>query len=681
MSVDAIISERALREVYLRPFEIAVKEAQPFAVMTAYNSLNGDHCDSSTYLLSKILRGDWNWDGLVMSDWGGTNSTVGSLEAGLDLEMPGPTLHRKLPDVLGAIRRGQVTESTIDARARAVLKFLERVHAFETPDTGVECTINRPEHQRLIRDAASQAIVLLKNEGGILPLTKDKVQGKKVALLGLAKTALVHGGGSAAVNAHYKVTPWEAFQTVWGDVADLIYAEGAHTQRFMSPISIDGQLGTLVGLDGKPGWTRLAYEQETLSLTSTRHGERTSTLAPFNFETFQKVVEFSGQFSPRETGGYCFGISGVGPTDLYINDEKVFGQAASTPDAMGFLFGVQEDQECVYHFTAGVTYSIRVRSVPSAHIPELDILEGRPGMRLGLMLASERDADLLIEAVKAAKEANYAIVFTGHAPQWETEGQDQQSFDLPKNGSQNALVAAVAAVNPNTIVVNSTGVAVAMPWLENVSAVVQAWFSGQEAGNSIVDVLVGKINPEGRLPVTFPKSLEDTPAFGNFPGILSGHPPVVEYKEGVFVGYRHFDRISRDKINFPFGHGLSYSSFDYGDLKVERGSDDLFSVSLNTQNTGELYGGALVQIYAGFSETDSSHPLKTLVAFEKVRLEPGHARVVTLLVPLRHLAYFDETLAKWLVRAGDYEVSTGYSVADIVQRATLRIAQEVTYNP
>jgi beta-glucosidase len=232
LSVDEIISERALREIYLKPFEIAVKEAKPGAVMTAYNKVNGHHADSQTFLLQQVLRGEWGWDGLVMSDWGGTNSVAAALNAGLDLEMPGPTRWRKVEDVLQAIKAGELSEQTIDDRALHVLKFLDRQKCFDDPKIPDEQAINKPEHQALIREAGAKGIVLLKNKGGVLPLTKDRVQGKKIAVFGLAKECLSNGGGSASVNAHYKISPWDALSEAWkDDNVELVFAEGEFKTR------------------------------------------------------------------------------------------------------------------------------------------------------------------------------------------------------------------------------------------------------------------------------------------------------------------------------------------------------------------------------------------------------------------------------------------------------------------
>jgi beta-glucosidase len=681
LTVDETISERALREIYLRPFEIAIKEAKPWAVMTAYNSLNGEHCDSNSFLF-QVLRKEWGWNGLVMSDWGGTNSTAEALNAGLDLEMPGPTNKRKVPDVLAAIQQDKVKESTIDDRARTVLQFIDKLKAFENPTIPPEQAINKPEHQTLIREAGAKGCVLLKNVDKVLPLSRDKVKGKKVAVIGLAKTALAHGGGSASVNAHYKVTPWDALQEAIGDSTELVYAQGAHTQRIMLPIGEDSSAGSVVDMDGKSGFTLQMSSMDKDNLEKTVKSLPSSSVSPIgSHNTHFKIVELIGDFTPAESGSHYLGCTGLGPTQVYVNDELVYDQKGAAPDAMGFLFGAISEDEFTYPFTAGTTYRIKVRSVPPIDAPGLQILNGLTGVRLGLQLASAHDADLQAEASAIAKNADYAIVFVGHDPQWETEGQDQASFNLPKKGSQDALVSAIAAVNRNTVVVNSTGVAIALPWLDQVAGLVHAGFPGQECGNSIADVLTGAINPEGRLPMSFPKRIEDAPAYGNFPGEYTNGQLKVEYKEGVFVGYRHYDRIGHDKVNFAFGYGLSYTTFDSSNLQVSWESQTEFSVSVDVSNTGSTQGGTLIQVYAGGADAGLEYPIKTLVAFKKIRLQPGEKQTVQLSAAARDLGYFDVTRGQWVVPAGQYVFSLGQSASDIIETVKVAVDKELTYAP
>ncbi|KAF4500746.1 Beta-glucosidase B [Fusarium agapanthi] len=595
-TVDETMDERALREIYLRPFEIAVKEANPWAIMTAYNHVNGVHCDEHKWLLQEVLRGEWGWKGLVMSDWGGTNSVAAALNAGLDLEMPGPPRLRKEDAVKEALERGDLTESTIIERAKSVVEWVLKLKAREAES-----------HLSLL------GIVLLKNQGDLLPLTKEKVQKKKIALIGFAKDAMAYGGGSAAVNAYRKITPWQGLHEALGDEVEFTYARGAHRERLLPAIHPDGLCGKAVGLGGKPGFSRQLFKEGESEPVSTV-GQPTSAYSPLRSqESPWRRLGIVGDFTPVETGEHYIACSGSGPTRVYVDGEIIYEQTANCTDPMGSLFLAAPEPEFRHKFEGGKTYRLKICSDPPTKIG-LTILEGRSGVRVGFSLESDHDADLVGEAAEVAKAADYAIVFTGHDPQWETEGRDQDGFNLPRKGTQDALVSTVASVNPKTVVVNSTGVAIAMPWLEQVPAVVQAWFPGQECGYSIADVLTGAVNPEGRLPVSFPKSIEDCPAHGNFPGEYVYGQLKVTYAEGVFVGYCHFDRLPREKVNFPFGHGLSYTTFTYDLDNVSRGGDDWYA-SATVSNTEKQAGGALVQVYAGPAEQSPGHPMKALVAF------------------------------------------------------------------
>ncbi|KAH7033647.1 LOW QUALITY PROTEIN: family 3 glycoside hydrolase [Microdochium trichocladiopsis] len=691
-TVNETVSERALREIYLRPFEIAVKEAKPWAVMTAYNCVNGTHCDSNDFLLKQVLRGDWAWDGLVMSDWGGTNSTADAINSGLDLEMPGPTLRRKPADVIAAIQAGKTTKAAVDERVRRVLKFLD---ILKDPETPKEQAIDKPEVRALIRETAAHGAVLLKNANQVLPLSKEKVKGKKIAVLGLAKTPLAHGGGSASVNAHYKISPWDALQSALGDSAELSFSSAFHTQRLLSPINKDNtEVGTVTGLDGKPGWTIEWHDLKTDEVASTSHGFNESNLPLGTDEGFGKAINLIADFIPAESGAHYMGCTGLGSAHVYINDKLVFDQGGPCKDAMGFIFGALSEEEFTYDFTAGEKYRIVIKSDPPTGIKGLELLNDRPGIRLGFQLAGEHDKDLTSEAVENAKNADYALIFTGHDPKWETEGQDQASFNLPRQGSQDALIAAVSKVNKNVVVVNSTGVAVAMPWLDDISGLVQAWFGGQECGNSIADVLTGKTTPEGNLPISFPRCIEDAPAHGNFPGEYDAHGQLqVTYKEGVFVGYRHYDRLAgggaaaAEVLNFPFGFGLSYTTFDFGELRVSPAPTSSspfgaeYDILVEVSNTGAVGGGVLVQVYAGPKDPAAHEcPVKQLVAFQKVRLQPGEKKAVSLKAAVRDLGFFDETKGKWVVPKGGYKFSLGRSAAELVKSVEVEVGEELVFD-
>ncbi|KAL0943504.1 beta-glucosidase [Colletotrichum truncatum] len=632
LTVDAKVSGRALREIYLKPFEIAIKEANPWALMTAYNKINGDHADSNEFLLQTVLRREWGWNGLVMSDWGGTNSTAESLNAGVDLEMPGPSRWRKLEDVMAALEAGKLKKDTINDRSRQVLRFVEQLQGFENPtwEEPEEHSIDKPEHRSLIREAGSKGIVLLKNQDNILPLTKEKVHGKKI---------------------------------------------GAHTARQFPLIS-----ERVKDLQGNPGFTFSVFEKGRSIPEKVTHGHTDSEVSLLRGQNIEhRDITLEGTYHPEVTSRYYFKLSGLGPSQLLVNDVTIFEQKENCSDAMGFLFGGVPIPTIELEMEKDREYQIKIisKSPAVAEDQNLGFLAAHVGVRLGHISALEHDRDILTEAVELAKTVDYAIVFTGHDPTWETEGQDQAGFNLPRDGSQDKLVSAVAAVNPNTIVVNSTGVAVALPWLDQVQGLLQAWFPGQEAGHSIADVLTGALSPEGHLTCSFPKRLQDCPAYGNFPGGFNNYgAPQVEYREGVFVGYRHFDRVPADQLNFPFGFGLSYTTFGIENLSVHETSGGTYQVKATVCNSGDRKGAIAVQVYVGRKVASSEHPVKILAAFEKVALEPGASRDVKLVVRKRDFAFWDERANNWAVETGTYIFSVGKSAGELVATQEVQVESE-----
>jgi beta-glucosidase len=433
----------------------------------------------------------------------------------------------------------------------------------------------------------------------------------------------------------------------------------------------------VVDNEGGSGFTLRKYNTGETKPYQTLNGQSDSQFfIHTNFDVVNTNVEVEGVLTAPSSESYYMTLSGLGPSKVLINDKLVYEQKGSSPDPMGFLLGGVSEELVEFAMEAGQKYKILITSCPptAQEGEDLGILEGKTGVRLGCMSEKEHDKDLLSEAVNLAKEADYALVFTGHTTAWETEGQDQVSFNLPKDGSQDRLVAGVAAANPKTIVVNSTGVAIAMPWLDQIAGLLQTWFPGQEAGNSVADVLTGKVNAEGALTCSFPKELSSAPAYGNFPGEYKGRQLTVNYAEGVFVGYRHFDTLPADKLNFPFGFGLSYTTFDFSDLSVDAKSQSEWTVSVNVKNTGKVAGAALVQVYVGSSERKSENPIKALVAFGKTTIEAGESQVVKLDVKARDFASWSEVEHKWVVEAGDFDFSIGRSAADLV--ATKKVAVE-----
>jgi beta-glucosidase len=367
---------------------------------------------------------------------------------------------------------------------------------------------------------------------------------------------------------------------------------------------------------------------------------------------------------------------------MFINGELVSHQKKEASDSMAFFLGVQDEHRFQYNFDASKEYDIVIESIPSqVDNSELFLLDGVLSVHLGFVSQQEMEKDLLAEAVTMAKEADLAICFVGNTTQWETEGQDMASMTLPANGSQDKLIANVAEANPNTVVVITTGVPVELPWLDKVQAVLQAWYGGQESGNMILDVLLGEVNPSGKLPVSWPRKYEHTSCYGNF-GLDSYESRQVEYVEGVNVGYRHFDRTyGTDKqVLYPFGFGLSYSQFELSDSKVsgtiENDKEAEVKILLSVLNTSERAGAETVQVYLAPPSTgDRSRPPQSLVAFEKVFLQPGEKKQVELSFKRDGAAYFAEGSGAWRIDGGVHElrVSTSSNPADVKSRLPVEV--------
>lgn len=668
-TMDVIVDERTLREIYLRPFEMAVKKSNPWTVMTSFSHLDGVHASAHKYLLEDVLRGQWGFDGLLLSDWSGTYSVAPALEAGLDLEMPGPPIQRTFKNMTKALDSGELSEKTLDKRVRAVLDLLKKTGKFESPEIAEEIALDLPYNRELIRKTGADGMVLLKNDRNVLPIKLDDRNLKSVALVGLAKSYLGHGGGSAAVNSHRKITAYDAFEeAVRGKGIELRYAEGARPVRSLPPMTND-----VYDEDGKPGWTRRIATPETGDITP-----MTSNAPIASFVSLEQreasSVSFTGVYRPSLTGNHYISFKTVGNTKIYIDDDMVFETVGSS-DVMAFVLGVAREEKRQYAFTAGREYRIRVQAHSSEDLSSgLGLFAaGLVGVTFGFMTEQEHDAPLVEPAVAASKKSDVAIVFVGHDPDWESEGADRDSMDLPRDGSLDELITAVAKANPNTIVVNSTGSPITMPWINDVAAVLQTWHLGQEAGHAITDVLLGLVSPGGKLPCTFPRSLELTPTYDNFPGDLEKRR--VEYKEGIFVGYRYYDEHP-EAVLFPFGHGLSYSTFKISNARLNKnvfGPDDDLTVTVDVKNTGARFASEVVQVYVGELDPSISRPKKELAGFTKARLAPSGSQTVEIKLDDHAVTYWNVTKGLWSVDAGEYRVYIGDSSVNIACTLDFRV--------
>ncbi|KAJ1326062.1 beta-glucosidase [Microdochium nivale] len=668
-TMDVHVDERALREMYLRPFEIAVKKGMPWSVMTSYNLIAGTHADEHKGLLEDVLRRDWGFDGVVLSDWGGTNSCGRSIEAGLDLEMPGPSLQRKVADVKAAMADEGLAEETIAKSARRVLEMVHRAGKFADPIIPDEQAVDLPETRTLIRQTSTDGMVLLKNkDNNTLPLNVARSRDiKSIALIGMAKEYLGHGGGSAKVNSHRSITPFDAiteFLAASNSDVKINYAEGARIIRNLPVLAAD-----VTDEAGNPGLTiRVTLpdraEDDPLIYTSP-----SATFVSRTYRTATRAT-LTGTFRPRISGRHYISFTTVGNSTVRIDGKVVFRAKGAAPDVMAYMLSTAEDEVARYDFVAGRSYKLEIEALPALGAGVSVFAQGVIGVTMGFMSEHEHDVVLLPDAVAAAEQSEVVLVFVGHTPTWETEGCDRASMNLPKDGSLDRLINSVAAAakrddsDKKVVVVNSTGSPIAMPWIDDVDAVLQAWFPGQEAGYAIADVLFGKASPGGKLPVSFPRSIEVAPTYGNFPGDLDKR--VVRYEEGVFMGYRHYVEHP-DDVLFPFGHGLSYTTFDFSSVKITSvhhrmaGKDSTITVSATVTNTGSLAGAEVVQVYVGAVRPSLRRPMKELAGFAKTRLVPGTSATVEIAIEARAVAYWHVGKHKWAVDAGEYVVHVGNS--------------------
>lgn len=529
---DAVVDDRTLYEIYLPAFKAAVQEGGAWSIMGAYNLYKGQHACHNQYLLNDILKGEWGFDGAVISDWGGTHDTDEAITNGLDLEfgswtdgltwsksnsydsyfMAGPYLEK--------LRNGSASEDVLNEKVRRVLRLIFRTAMKSGKPAGAMCS---PEHYDAARRIAGEGIVLLKNDNDVLPVDVGTV--KKIAVIGEnAVKMMTVGGGSSSLKVQHECSPLEGIRAAVGDKVEIVYERGY-------------------------------------------------------------VGDVGGTFDGVDTGQ--------------------------------------------------------------------DLSESRT------------EAQLVADAVAAAREADAVLFFGGlnKAGNQDCEGSDRLHLELPY--AQDKVIEALADANPNMAVVIVSGNAVAMPWIGKVNTVVEAWYSGSQAGHAIADVLFGKVNPSGKLPFTFPVKLEDNGAhaMGAYqPGDLS-----VEYKEGLYVGYRWADKHDVEPL-FPFGHGLSYTDFTYGKAKCRKTSvkaGAVVKVSVDVTNSGDVAGKEVVQLYIGDEESALERPVKELKGFRKVYLEPGQTKTVTFGITPDDLKYFDDVQHDWVLEPGRFTAYVGSSSRDI----------------
>lgn len=663
MSSD--IDERALREIYFPPFEAAIKRAKVMAMMSSYNRLNGTPTSEHQWLLTEVLRQQWGFDGVVMSDWFGSHTAVETVNAGLDLEMPGPSRERG-EKLIQAVQEGKVDPQTVRASARRVLVLLERLRAFSDPSMNEEYAEDRPKHRALIRKLGSEGAVLLKNDG-LLPV--DFAALKRVAVIGPnAAEARVMGGGSAQINAHYKISPLEGLREAFG-AEKFVHSVGARNNRlirvFPGPFSVD--------LFKNRNWNGPALAQaETAVGEVWWFGDMPEGIDRDDFS-----ARIAGSFTPDESGEYILSLTTAGLGKLFIDGELIVNSEDGWTNGDNFTGLGNSEVRKPLVLEAGRSYALTVEFRSLAK-PQ----EGISFSALRFGVEKPLGEEAIEEAVRLAADSDVAIVFAGRQSEWDVEGLDLPGFGLP--GRQDELIKRVAAANPRTIVVLQTGGPVVMPWLDDVSAVLQMWYPGQELGNAVADVLSGAAYPGGRLPQTFPRTLADNAAVTDDRRTYPGKDGHVVYSEGVYVGYRHHDRRDISPL-FPFGFGLGYTSFKWDEPHLSSGdmTDAGVTVFVDVSNVGSRAGAEVVQLYVRPLDSEVDRPDKELRAFRKVHLEAGTSERVSLTISPRDLSYYDVDAAAFVAEAGRYELvlAASASAADTKHKAIIRLAADWKVRP
>jgi len=657
---SANLSVRALREIYLASFEPIIRRAKPWTVMSAYNRVNGVFASEHPLLLNEILKEEWAFDGVVVSDWGAAKSTAASALNGLDLEMPGPARFYG-EALLKACEAGEVPEAVIDDHALRVLRLIARCGLLDGNPKQARAELATPKHLALSRQAAAEAMVLLKNEDDILPLKNPRT----IALIGaIADYPAIQGGGSSQVTPGRIVTPLDGLKEAIESTVRIVHERGIdHEPR---PPIIDARLLKPAAGANSPGLKATYYDQPNYSGEIVQEGVETH-FAKLGFGAAAQTeddlsfsVEWTGFLTPRHTGRHQFEITHSSPdSELIIDDAALISGETPRDTEMLFMILPLNRREAAVTLEAGRSYKVCLRySQPAAkairafNIFNVSLREPPP----------ERG-----QAIDAAAQADCAIVFVGAGTTAETEGLDRASMRL--SDAQNALVEDVIAANRNTIVVVNTGAPIEMPWADRAAAILQMWLPGQEGGHALADILTGAVSPSGKLPVTFPVRYEDNPTALHYPGGLQS-----DYGEGIFVGYRYYDRMGVAPL-FPFGHGLSYTTFALSDAagpaSIKEG--DAAQISVKLTNTGKRAGAETVQVYVEDRATAESMPPRQLRAFQKLYLEPGEERTLTFSLQSRDFAWFDPDTNDWRITPGAYRVHLGQSSRDLPVSLDLEI--------
>jgi beta-glucosidase len=662
-SYDAILTETVLRELYLAPFEACVSEADVALVMAAYNSVNGDFMTANRAFLHDLLKQEWGFRGVVISDWSATYTTVPSARAGLDLVMPGP--QGPWGDQLVAeVKAGAVGEADIDDKVSRLITLARRVGALNPASNG-------DSHQHvdgsralvdpaLVREITARSFVLLKNERGLLPIRAGTIE--RLALIGPnAVEPQTQGGGSVRVLPIAGPRLEEALS----DALDSYVS--VHQGAITSPTVALPREGSL--RDPVSGESGVRVEVRTADGAVVKDARFPTSVLTW-WDDLPAAVHLPGsevvmraRYRAQVDGPHVVGVAGIGRLRVIVDGTTVEEAQTLLPgDAVKALSNPPEVR-ILLDLRAGHEVDVRIEHLPKGRGSEF----GFATLRLGIAPPQVEDK-LIADAVVAAAGADVALVVVGSAEGTESEGYDRETMALP--GRQDELVHRVAAANPNTVVVINSGMPVLMPWAGEVAAIMQVWLPGQAFAEALGDVLTGIAEPGGRLPVSVPRAEADSP-------VLHAHPQDGDlvYAEGLLVGYRGYDRKRIEPL-FSFGHGLGYTDWTYESMACDADSiaagEDL-SLQVTVRNSGSRIGREVVQLYMEGKDDDPTRPIRVLAGFADVTCAPGEQAQARLTVPARMFARFDEGRRDWVSRPGTYTLRAGRSSRDLRLNAEVKL--------
>jgi len=650
-NISSNIDERTLREIYLPAFEASVEEAHVGAVMDSYNLVNGVHMTQNGYLNNQVLKKEWGFDGILMSDWDATHDGIAAANGGLDLEMPSGKFMNE-QTLLAAVKQGKVSVATIDDKVRRVLRKAIQFGFLDRPQTDASIPLYSQVGRELALQEAREGMVLLKNDNHLLPLDKSTL--KTIAVLGPdAYPAVIGGGGSSLTAPFNSVSFLQGISDYLGDNVRVIYPfenppldEIFHASEFAtSPGGEPGLKGEYFNNQELQGTPALVRTDRRIDF---KWGEDSYALGG-PVDRFS--VRWTGYFIPKVTGDYKFYSSADDGVRLFLDDQLVIDDWQRHSETLDTY---------TRHLEAQHPYKIQFEYFEAV---------GTATAGFGVINMQQSVSN---EITQIAKMADAVVICVGYNSSLESEGMDR-TFQLP--AGQDELIREVSSVNGNTVVVITSGGGVDMTqWIDHVPALIEAWYPGQEGGTALAQLLFGDFGPSGKLPASFERRWEDNAAFHSY--YPEAGTREVRYKEGVFLGYRHFDSSSVKPL-FPFGFGLSYTSFDYSNLRISPASGNLdnpVQVSFDIKNTGSREGAEVAELYVGDDHASAPRPIKELKGFSRVDLTPGESTHVVLTLDRRAFSFYDVKQKNWTAEPGTFKILVGSSSQTINLQGSFSLA-------